>query len=967
MQSQQQYFDRSRRPRGASAHAARAMQGATNLDNNNRNPYLVDSFDNYPTTPSSMHTQEPAMQAGFNAYSVPVSPASATGGPYSSNRHNSPSQFQQQSQQQQQQQQRFNNPTIYSQNSYSSQPQHQQPQQQQQQYQNNNINGSIVSVSKKDLRHPVNATGGGGGKGYYNVSEPIRQDSDSHIELVDRKKTQYAHDEEEEGDADDEYLDEIYQIIDAVVPRTDDSTLPALTFRVWVLGLGFGVFLAAANTILSFRSNALSFNSFITVLLAYPLGLFMAKVLPEGILNPGPFNYKEHALIFVMTNAMATSPYGLSNIIGQRYQLYQDLGLISCFAFAITTQCFGYGFAGITRRFLVRPAAMLWPSNFATIAMLNSLHSTEDVSRGRYPMSRFEFFWLAASAMFFYTFLPQYVAPMLGALSVICWFTKVNVNATDKAGKIAMVLGSSSPGAGLGFLSFSLDWSLFSIYAPITTPLWAMFNQMFGIYFFVWIVVPICWYFDVFGDQKVGNKSLYGFAMNTPATFNKDGNRIRTANFVMYDPKDNSMVLNTTFYEENKPIHITTFFAVQYLTCFIVFVSAMVHVGLWYGKDIWNRFKASLRDLDSDDIHARLMDAYPDVPEWWYMGLLIVTLVGGIAVCQFGGFDLPWWGVLIAIILALVSMIPIGIIQAISGQQIGLNVMSEFLIGLILPGRIAAVMAFKTFSYMAMYQGLYLVQDLKLGHYIKVPPKAMFISQLAATLVGAIVSTATAIFFYESFGKIDRPNDPRFPHGFQWALQNQPPNSGWNSAFYDTFLSAGAIWGAIGPARFFGPGSPYFTTLFGFLAGILLPVVPWIMHKLQPDSFWHLINVPLIVVMPTGLGSQQSTYLTPMIVAVVVNYYVKKYRHTWWKKYAYVMSSALDSGSALAVLMLFYLTRFNQQHTLPFPAWFMNTGDMERCLPSDVLTCMERATMGAGFGYGYDVSKDTDFCQDING
>ncbi|KAJ3024947.1 UNVERIFIED_CONTAM: hypothetical protein HDU68_007626 [Siphonaria sp. JEL0065] len=510
--------------------------------------------------------------------------------------------------------------------------------------------------------------------------------------------------------------------------------------------------------------------------------------------------------------------------------------------------------------------------------------------------------------MFFYTFLPQYVAPMLGAVSVICLFTKADPGA-DKASKIAMVLGSSSPNGGLGFLSLSFDWALFSSFAPITTPLWAMFNQMFGIYFFAWLVVPLCWYFDVFGDQKVGFDSKYGFAMNTPSTFDKNGAYIDTAEFVIFDPEDNSkLILNSTFYEMNKPIHISTYFAVIYTTNFIVFVSAMVHVALWYGTDIWNRFRSVMKDLDVDDVHANLM--------------------------------------------------------AISGQQIGLNVMAEFLIGLILPGRIAAVMAFKTFSYMAMFQGLYLVQDMKLGHYIKIPPKAMFISQLVSTLVGAIVSTATGMFFYESFGKTPMPNDPRFPQGFQWSIQHQPPNSGWNSAAYDTFLAAGAIWGAIGPARFFGPGSPYFSTLLGFVAGVVLPLIPWLLHKLQPESFWHLINIPLIVVMPLGLGSQQSIYITPLIVAVGMNYYVKKYRHTWWKKYAYILSSALDSGSALAVLVIFYMTKFDVTHPLPFPVWFMNPGDTERCLANNALECMGHAAMGSGFGSSYDSSLDTPFCRD---
>jgi hypothetical protein len=74
------------------------------------------------------------------------------------------------------------------------------------------------------------------------------------------------------------------------------------------------------------------------------------------------------------------------------------------------------------------------------------------------------------------------------------------------------------------------------------------------------------------------------------------------------------------------------------------------------------------------------------------------------------------WGILLAIALSVISIIPIGIIQGISGQQIGLNVMSEFLIGLIIPGKLVAVMSFKTLSYIAMQQGLTLVADLKLGY-----------------------------------------------------------------------------------------------------------------------------------------------------------------------------------------------------------------------------------------------------------
>ncbi|KAI8620000.1 OPT oligopeptide transporter protein-domain-containing protein [Chytriomyces sp. MP71] len=757
--------------------------------------------------------------------------------------------------------------------------------------------------------------------------------------------------EEEQGFQEEErdYIDEIYMIIDAVVPRTDRPKLRALTARVWLLGLIFGTALCIANTLFSFRTNTLVFPAIIPVLLAYPCGKFMEK-LPRGVFNPGRFNHKEHALIFVICSTMAQPPYALYNIVAQRYMIMSkdadvmSLSLASAIMFAIVTQCLGYGFAGLTRRYLVRPAVMLWPANLSIIAMLNSIHRREDVSKGQYPMSRFRFFWLTSSAMFFFTFLPQYAAPMLGALSVICWAVSNNPNPETR--RIALALGSSSPGGGVGFLSFTLDWSLFSTnFAPITSPLWAIINQFVGTWLFCFIVVPLCWWFSVFGgDQIVGQNTLYGFALNTAFLYNKNGTKLSAARFV-----GDNLALNTSFYDTNKPIYITTSFAIIYLSSFMVFTSALVHVALWYGKDIWNRFRASMSELDMDDIHAKLMSVYPEVPDWWYFGMVGIMSFAGIMVAEIGGFELPWWSVMVAIVLALVSMVPIGIIQAISGQQIGLNVMSEFVIGLILPGRIVAVMAFKTISYMSMYQGLNFTSDLKLGHYMKIPPRSMFMAQLISTIWAAIVSTTCACALFQLFGRDDQGN---------WKLANMPDHSEWNLQGYQVFFSAGALWGAIGPARFFGPGSPYSATLYGFLVGAALPIIPWTLHKLQPDSWWHLINVPLMLVIPQNPYSQQSNLITPLIVAVAVNYFVKKYRTIWWKKYAYVMSAGFDCGSSLAVLIVCFFAKFQSNFLRPFPPWFLNPADNERCLPANVLQCLAHKTMGNGFNQTYDALMD---------
>ncbi|KAI9339941.1 OPT oligopeptide transporter protein-domain-containing protein [Obelidium mucronatum] len=744
--------------------------------------------------------------------------------------------------------------------------------------------------------------------------------------------------EPEQEDVDDS--NSIYATINCLVPRTDDPSLPALTFRVWIIGLLLGSLLSIGNTVFSFHTSSFAISSLVATLVAYPFGVLLSKILPNGgFLNPAPFSIKEHALIYVMINTMATIPYAINNIVGEKYLLQQELTLVSCFAFVIITQCFGYGFAGLTRRFLVRPATMSWPGNFSIIAMLRALHRADDSLDSLYPMVRSRYFVLAALLMFFWQILPGYVAPALAALSVLCWFTTSN--------KIAVLLGSTAPGAGVGFLSFTLDWSLISATNPITTPLWATLNMFGGLYLFLWVIVPILWSANAFGmDQKLGaSSSAYGFLLNSGATFNKNGIPVSRLNFLGKDDNQ-TWVLNTPFYEANKPIYITTYYAVEWANSFLVFVAVLVHVFLWYGRDLWIRFRTSLAELDMDDVHVQMMENYEQVPDWWFYGLIGVCSAGSILLGYFGGFQLPWWGTFLAIGLVLLAILPFGIIQAISGQQLGLGVIAEMIIGFLIPGNISGVMAFKTLSLMSMYQGLSFVLDLKLGHYMKIPPRSMFVVQVVAAILGAIVSTGTTIIMFNWFGKTDST----------WNLQSS--SGAWNSNNYNIYISGAAMWGAIGPARFFGPGSPYFSTLIGFPLGLALPVIPWILHQLNPTSFWHLINIPLIFIFPAQIGTRRSDLITPLLVAVLFNYYIKKYRTAWWYTYAYVTSAAFDAGCTVVMLLIFLLSQMVAGYLIPFPHWFLNSPDIERCLPNSIIECQAHQVMGNAYGNVYNASLD---------
>lgn len=99
--------------------------------------------------------------------------------------------------------------------------------------------------------------------------------------------------------------------------------------------------------------------------------------------------------------------------------------------------------------------------------------------------------------------------------------------------------------------------------------------------------------------------------------------------------------------------------------------------------------------------------------------------------------------------------------------------------------------------------------------------------QLYGTFVGALFNTAASYFVMDSMRHLLGTPD-------------------WGVSDYSIFYNAGAIWGAIGPQRFFGIGSIYQGLLWCFLLGVLLPLIPWWANKWYPSKYWHLVNLPLI-------------------------------------------------------------------------------------------------------------------------
>lgn len=192
--------------------------------------------------------------------------------------------------------------------------------------------------------------------------------------------------------------------------------------------------------------------------------------------------------------------------------------------------------------------------------------------------------------------------------------------------------------------------------------------------------------------------------------------------------------------------------------------------------------------------------------------------------------DLDWWAYVVCMLIPIVMLVPIGIIQAITNIQLGLNVLTEYIIGYMRPGRPLAMMIFKNYGYVTMGQALYFLQDLKLGHYMKVPPRTMFWAQVVASIWSAIVQISIMNW---ALGNIDDVCTPTA------AFNMRCPN-------VSVFFNASVIWGVIGPARMFGKGSIYSGLQWFWLAGAITPVFTWLLARRFPRSIWRYVNMPLI-------------------------------------------------------------------------------------------------------------------------
>lgn len=167
--------------------------------------------------------------------------------------------------------------------------------------------------------------------------------------------------------------------------------------------------------------------------------------------------------------------------------------------------------------------------------------------------------------------------------------------------------------------------------------------------------------------------------------------------------------------------------------------------------------------------------------------------------------------------------------------------------------------------------------------------------QLVGTLVAGTVNLAVSWWMLENIENL-------------CDIEGLHPESPWTCPKFKVTFDASVIWGLIGPQRLFGPGGLYRNLVWLFLIGALLPVPVWIMSKIFPEKKWiALINIPVISYGFAGMPPATPTNIASWLVTgFIFNYFVFKYRKHWWQKYNYVLSAALDAGTAFMGVLLFF-------------------------------------------------------------
>ncbi|KAI0737996.1 oligopeptide transporter [Daedaleopsis nitida] len=698
-----------------------------------------------------------------------------------------------------------------------------------------------------------------------------------------------------------------------LIDARDDGD-PAVTFRSLFIGTVSAGLGAALCQIYLFKPVQMPVSTVFLLLLIYTVGIAWAKYIPrkewvEGtrlaplgplfhFVNPGEFQIKQHVISSLVASTAAYGSAAVSNFAVQR--LYYDTNVEATTAVLATfsTACFGYGLVGLLRPLTVYPSGMVyWGVRPGTNLPL-ALHLDSKANA-----KRLQFFWTAFAGMFCFEIIPSYIFPLLNGFNIICLATQ---NApSDARDVITNLFGGANGNEGLGFGGISLDWQYIGSQF-MSYPLIQQANS--------WIGYAIC-YIAIMGIYYTNAWNSKNFPMLSSSLFAQNGT-LYNQQFVYGD----TFQLNETALEIIGLPAITGSNAWASLGANLSIGGLIAHCFFFWGPDVVESFKQARAKTQPDPHWQVLNKNYKEVPWWWYTTLLAFSFFAGLIVVFKGQTTLPWWSYIVALILGTLVTPFSTLLYARMGNGITTNQLMKMVAGAVNPGKPVANLYFSMWSHDIVSTSIGLAADLKLGQYLKIPPRVMFLTQIWGTLLGALVNYVVMISVVDA--QRDILLDPR-------------GTNVWSGQYVQSLNSAAVTWSLA--KQLYGPHGPYICIPLGLLFGVVPTAIQWAIAKRWPvvggvrvDS----VVLPIIYMCSYWMSvGVTSVIWSSIIVGLVSQLWLRQYHPGWFKKHNYILGGALDGGAQVMIFVLSFAVFGTSGAPRPFPAWAGNPakGNVDYC------------------------------------
>ncbi|KAJ7117190.1 OPT oligopeptide transporter protein-domain-containing protein, partial [Mycena epipterygia] len=350
--------------------------------------------------------------------------------------------------------------------------------------------------------------------------------------------------------------------------------------------------------------------------------------------------------------------------------------------------------------------------------------------------------------------------------------------------------------------------------------------------------------------------------INTNSVFDNTGSPYNVTRAIGSDT-----LFNQTLYEEYSPAYMSASNALLYGVFFALYTATLSHALLYHRREILHGLRSIFSRRKTSElhkcIHVRLMESYQEIREWQYgMVLVFAIALGAAGVGAYPTQTSPAV-VLYGVFLAIIFVVPVGIIAATTNVEITL---AEMLGGLWFPGNSTTMNYFKSYGFVTTSQTISFASDLKLAHYCHINPRLTFWAQIYATIISTFICTGT-LFQMTTIPDVCTPEQV---HRFTC------PN-------INTFFTASVLWGTLGPKRIFGAAG-YNGLLWCFLIGAILPIPFYFLRrKVKVLEYFHL---PVFLMGGLIWAPYSMANVWPAVpIGYLFNVFIKKRYIPWWNKY----------------------------------------------------------------------------------